>query len=321
MNMNEEYYTNLLEKYRILEIETEELEQLKRHTEVCPSCLKEFIKYTSFIEVFKQIKINSVQNIHFDTERFRLLYNIGNGNKQNEKLSLIESLSDYLNIHRIKYIGYGFALILAGFLIGRFWLFEGLDKGIEKGLQESMITEKQIETSEDLIPAKSNTDIIIESPENKAGSLKYAGLTEDDLKFRLISESLTASGNAGAKLKTFTNIADQKNPSKFILDESIKKVLILAVKNDDNPGVRRQALNLLAAYPYDEEIRDVILFALANDNNAGNRIFSINILSSLQYDGAGFEGLMIETLRNSSKNDNNDFIKLRAEMLLQEASK
>jgi len=67
-------------------------------------------------------------------------------------------------------------------------------------------------------------------------------------------------------------------------DPGIQRLLIYAVKNYENPGIRRESLELLDRRTNDPEVRDVLIYALLNDRNDGVRRAALSALSELQWD-------------------------------------
>jgi HEAT repeat protein len=55
-------------------------------------------------------------------------------------------------------------------------------------------------------------------------------------------------------------------------DDRIKRVLLAAVRNPSDPGVRADSLDLLKQRSESDEVRDALLFALEHDPNDGVRL-------------------------------------------------
>jgi hypothetical protein len=67
-------------------------------------------------------------------------------------------------------------------------------------------------------------------------------------------------------------------------DPGIQRLLIYTVKNYENPGIRRESLELLGRRPNDPEVRDVFIYAVLNDRNDGVRRAALSALSEMQWD-------------------------------------
>jgi HEAT repeat protein len=124
--------------------------------------------------------------------------------------------------------------------------------------------------------------------------------------------------NPGLRLRTVNTISSQLETEKFNADPKIKNALITALKIDDNPAVRREALNALIKFPFDGEIRDAYLFVLSNDHNSGMRVAAINALAQLKVEGTSLDDKILNVLNRKAENDESDFIRLRAASLVRE---
>ena len=64
-------------------------------------------------------------------------------------------------------------------------------------------------------------------------------------------------------------------------DPRIQQVLVYAVKNYDNPGIRRDTLDALRSHADNPNIRQALLFALRHDPNAGVRLEALGAVCSM----------------------------------------
>jgi hypothetical protein len=68
-------------------------------------------------------------------------------------------------------------------------------------------------------------------------------------------------------------------------DQQVRRALILAARNDQNPAVRIKALESLRDAAADDEARQALLDALEHDANPGVRVEAVNVLvGSLQHE-------------------------------------
>ena len=132
---------------------------------------------------------------------------------------------------------------------------------------------------------------------------------------RILASAILNSDNAGLKMRSINKLAEEK-ALVLLNDDKIKSALITAVKSDANPGVRKEALNVLTTLNYDDEIRDALLFVLANDVNSGLRISAINALSNIKLNGISLDAKTHDELSNQIENEKSDYIKLRTTALL-----
>ena len=98
-------------------------------------------------------------------------------------------------------------------------------------------------------------------------------------------------------------------------DPEVRRALLGAVREDDNPGARLKALEALQGRAAgDPEVRSAIMQALLRDTNPGVRVRAIDALK----DSRGPETLAV--LRRLADGDPNDYVRLRSAALLSDAS-
>jgi HEAT repeat protein len=85
---------------------------------------------------------------------------------------------------------------------------------------------------------------------------------------------------------------------------------------DNNPGVRKEAMNALCNLQFDNQIRDAMIFVLQNDKNSGLRIQAINCLDVKSDLQKITDPTTINVLKKKMEEDENSYIKLRAKTLL-----
>jgi hypothetical protein len=128
----------------------------------------------------------------------------------------------------------------------------------------------------------------------------------------------TAGANAGDKLRTLGGILE-KSMSSRQLDPKIQNALISTLRTDNNPGVRRAALNSLLQVRYNAKIKDALINVLNNDKNAGLRVAAINALIDKEKEGQ-MDKKLYNALHNKTVNENNEYIRMRAKSALKEVS-
>jgi HEAT repeat protein len=102
------------------------------------------------------------------------------------------------------------------------------------------------------------------------------------------------------------------------MNPKVKSALISALKNDNNPGVRMESLKTLLNLPFDNEINESLLYVLQHDKNSGLRIAAINGLASATLNGKTMDEQTLKVLNQKVKNDDNEYVRIRAASLLKE---
>jgi len=143
----------------------------------------------------------------------------------------------------------------------------------------------------------------------------YKGNMSDNSVRVLLAEALLTAENPGMRIMSAIALADKKKTAAKV-DPQIKSALITAIKVDENPSVRREALNALSNLPFDEEIRDVYLYVMSNDSNSGLRVASINLLANLKTNENYIDDEIINELNTIIQRDKNDYLKYKAVSML-----
>jgi hypothetical protein len=146
---------------------------------------------------------------------------------------------------------------------------------------------------------------------------RIRGNVDDPRIQRLLAYALINEQNPGTRLRAVSTIGAQSSAEDTDLE--IQAALIGALKTDDNPAVRQQALSALAKHPITKEIKEAVLGVLAYDQNAKLRIEAINVLEAAVTAGHDIESDVINALEDRIQKDDNNFIRLRAQAVLQNA--
>jgi HEAT repeat protein len=92
----------------------------------------------------------------------------------------------------------------------------------------------------------------------------------------------------------------------------VRDALLLALRNDPNPGVRFKALDALKGLGAQPEVRKTLSYVLQNDQNPGVRIQAIDILTE-QHD-SGMVGMLQQLVTKES----NSYVRQRCQKALEE---
>ncbi len=117
---------------------------------------------------------------------------------------------------------------------------------------------------------------------------------------RLLVYALRNYYNSGIRLDTIDLL---KNRTQ---DSQIRSALISALRTDKNPGVRLKALEALRGFEGDTEVRKMLLDVLLRDNNPGVRIEAIEQLVKRQ------DATTTHTLQRLAEEDPNNYIRLKS---------
>jgi hypothetical protein len=131
------------------------------------------------------------------------------------------------------------------------------------------------------------------------------GLDEQKIR-ELLLTAMNEQGNAGVRVESASVLKDLAG------SEDVRQALLKALQHDPNPGVRLKALEGLHQFGYDPGVRQTLTTVLMTDSNAGVRIQAIDLLTSRHDDS------IVSILQSLVHKDDNDYVRLRCVRALQE---
>lgn len=146
---------------------------------------------------------------------------------------------------------------------------------------------------------------------NAVAPMHYRGSINDPKVQQVLTQAIVNEENPGTRLAA-VNTLEKYQPRDP--DPEIKQTLIKAAKKDACPAVRQQALSVLQKFPFDEDIKDTFLYVLIQDQNPGLRIEAIKGLEGKNR----VDQEVLEVLKKKATTDDNNYIRLRATNVLME---
>lgn len=141
-----------------------------------------------------------------------------------------------------------------------------------------------------------------------------SGSLTDDAIQRLLLTAAKDSTDAGLRVESVDLL---KNNSQ---SAEIRKALLYSLQHDSNAGVRLKALDGLKQFAQDPDTRKVLTQVLLKDDNPGVRTEVIDLLvpqRSAESD-ADTTDSMVGVLQELMEKENNNYIRLRCEKILQD---
>ncbi len=148
--------------------------------------------------------------------------------------------------------------------------------------------------------------------------VRMRGSIDDPKIQKVLTHAMLNEENPGVRLKAVSAINRQEVETQ---DVETKAALIKAMETDGNAGVRKEALNALRRLPFDAEIKKALLHTLMTDGNPGLRVAAINALDSVRTGTLGVDSDMLSVLRQKAETDDNNYIRVKARAVIQEATK
>jgi hypothetical protein len=160
----------------------------------------------------------------------------------------------------------------------------------------------------------SGIESIAQQPGSNQVTIKYdtlspqtqTGLLSDPEIQRLLLYAARNNFNPGLRMDSVNLLTQQPN------DSHVREALIYALRYDSNTGVRLKALDGLGTYVKDDvQVRDAVLESLMSDSNPGVRIEALHLLEPVRADSS-----VTIVLQRLAQKDENRYIRAQARTLV-----
>lgn len=315
--MNHKYFQNLLYLSFTGEISDKLREELKTHLLTCSTCRNEqeqlgFIKEHLYAGKADEIPDNFLADARMELKR-KLIKESRKGNKL---IEFPEKIKEFFSVN-YKYVINGAVCAAAGIVAG-FLLFK-------QPVPETAFTENISAASEipgdvsyirnihliDVDPGDDKIEFSFEAVTN----VRMSGSVSDEKMRSILMYAVMNGKNPGVRLNSLNALNAAVSGS---YDNEIKDAIISAVKYDDNPGVRREALKVLKNFPFDQDVKRAYLFSILNDTSSAIRIEAINELIESSNKGTSLSSEDKNLFRDKLLDDDNSYIRMRAKAVLEE---
>jgi hypothetical protein len=315
--MKHNEYKKLLQLSLYGELDSVEQALLKEHIISCEECRHEFEDQKNLMEIISIRRTKEVDDKILSAARYQLR---GALKAETEKKNILQTAAD--NILQffttpIRFTAAGFAILLAGILIGSFFF----------GRTHTIINDK---TTDEVQYASLTDDIKITNlrfidSDPSDGQVEFTfeasrpvhmrGKVTDPKIQGLLTYAMLNEQNPGSRLNSI-NAMDTETP--MLYDSDVKNALITVVMTDENSGVRREALKLMSKLPYDESLKQTYLYVITNDSISGLRIAAMNSLIEAGSQGYKLSKDELNLFKQKLQQDENNYIQLRAKTIIQE---
>ena len=299
------------------ELNDNELEKLHQHLIECSECQAEYDKLKKYYDVVDQSKTGEIDELFLQDARrqFRLKldYDLS-------KQTILEKVFNSFrkNLWTYKRPAFAGAFSLAAGLFLGYLLFTPDGSAKISSLTENLGLaggNAEIANVQFVDGVSNNGEVEFTFDEVKRVTMK--GKLNDPAVQKILANALVNEKNPGTRIQTANMLANQTMVNNKA-NPKVKSALITALKFDGNPGVRREALKALLSLPYDNEINESLLYVLEHDKNSGLRIEAINGLASAKLNGKIIGQEEMKVLNQKVKNDDNEYVRIRAASLLKE---
>lgn len=205
-------------------------------------------------------------------------------------------------------------LLGAGLLAG-YWIFS--PAAAEEWLASEQLSQRDLVIRNvSFLPAGPASDTV-EVSFDLARRVRLQGSVHEPRIQTVLAYALINEQNPGVRLRVVEALG---GIGSQVGDREVRAALIGALKTDENAAVRERALAVLARDLAVPEVRSALLHVLQHDANPRLRIEAINLLATRIRRDSSLEPEVREVLQEKIRLETNDYVRLRAQALLQEVS-
>ena len=312
--MEHNVFKEMIQLALLNELNDDEMKELHRHMIECSECQLEYERLTKFYALINENKTKDVEENFLREARQQFFQKLDYElSKQSIVKKLFNSVRKYFWIYKRPALAGAFSLA-AGFILGYLIFSAGASNGVILS-NNNAANGKGTEITNVRFLNNGSLNGEVEFTFDAVKQITMKGKIDDPNIQKILAEALLNEKNPGARIRTVSELANQTGAA---LNPKIKQALITALKFDSNPAVRREALKALLEYPYDNEINDCLLYVLQHDDNSALRIAAINGLASAKLSGRNINEETLKVLNQKVKNDDNEYVRIRAASLLKE---
>ncbi len=289
----------------------EEQKRVEEHVQKCAGCRSEVESLRKLATLIQDSRASDVDDDLLIEAR--LQFRTALRREQARDTGFTFQWPELLQLPRLRPALAGIAVLAAGVFLGRTFFntpsIREAEGGIQTASRDARITNiKFVETGNDQEMVEFTYDMITPT--------RIKGAADDPAIQRILAHAMLNEENPGVRLRAVNAIT---TPQHQPTDREVKAALIIALKSDRNAAVRKEALTALLRYSFDDEIKDAMINTLMYDRNPGLRVAAINGLDSLRISGHLENKDLHTVLTQKMQTDDNNYIRLRAKAVLQEA--
>jgi HEAT repeats/Putative zinc-finger len=293
--------------------------EFEEHISGCPECKNELSKQEKLLNMMNKIKISKPDEKLLQEARMELR---GALRRELSQKSFFLEITEKITQFFSSGPGIAFSgaiILLIGFFAG-YLTFHPTKLSIpEKSADITRVNEAILSSDNTRI---SNVRLI--NKDLQSGEIEFSfeaskpihvkGNMDDPRIQNLLMYAMLNEPNPGIRLNTI-NAIDKDQPSE--INKDVKDALIKVAETDENAGVRRAALQLLQKFPLDDAIKKALLFILSKDPNSALRIEAINNLMDANNKGANFNSEDIKVFKEKMRDDENNYIRYAAKNVVE----
>jgi hypothetical protein len=242
--------------------------------------------------------------------------------KRTEKSSFFGSIEEFFTPN-IRLAGSAIALVIVGIVVGRYVLESPATVQLPLvlvSMEKASVVKGDTRIANVRFYDANTVDGNVDFEFETVTPVRMRGNVSDAEVQRVLAFALLNEQNPGVRISA-VNMISVKTQDSVKTDPLLRKAIIEAAKYDENDGVRRQAINTMAQMIFGDDIRNAYLFVIQNDVNAGMRIAALNNLERAIIDGHRLNEQSMQMLGSIGASDKNQYIRTRVVALVEEAKK
>jgi anti-sigma factor RsiW len=306
------------------ELSEQEQTVLDNHLTTCERCRVELNELKEMHATLAHHRPIAIQESLLQDARRNLRLRIQTDAEQKSLWTKLKGILDGFLTPPLQVALGGVATLVMGILVGYFVFKTPSEKNLP--LRQAAFASSAMEAGEFQI---TNIRFIDRNTQNGDVEFTFETITpvrirgnvNDENVQKVLARALVSDQNAGVRLRAVNMIGtqtEQKQAGAPVLDTEVKAALITALLHDRNLGVRKEALNVLKNYLPDPIIVRAFLSVLANETNTGLKITVINSLDLSKYENQPVNREILDMFKNKAQSDDNNYIRIRAKLALQE---
>ena len=306
------------------ELSEQEQTVLDNHLTTCERCRVELNELKEMHATLAHHRPIAIQESLLQDARRNLRLRIQTDAEQKSLWTKLKGILDGFLTPPLQVALGGVATLVMGILVGYFVFKTPSEKNLP--LRQAAFASSAMEAGESQI---TNIRFIDRNTQNGDVEFTFETITpvrirgnvNDENVQKVLARALVSDQNAGVRLPAVNMIGtqtEQKQAGAPVLDTEVKAALITALLHDRNLGVRKEALNVLKNYLPDPIIVRAFLSVLANETNTGLKITVINSLDLSKYENQPVNREILDMFKNKAQSDDNNYIRIRAKLALQE---
>jgi hypothetical protein len=291
---------------------------LTRHLAECPGCRTELDDLKAFHATLLRAGSFAPEQAELDKARTALHSTVRSLRMKRTMWDRLIAFTTDALLPRYKTALGAVALVAAGVLIGRV-MFPGaaVPSPSLAGVQPSATPDGESRIANIRFVNSDPAGGEIEFTFDAVTPVHMRGSINDDRVQKVLAHAMVNDQNPGNRLRSVNAFASQVQNLR-LPDREVKAALISALRSDDNPGVRREAIRTLQHFPFDDEIKQVFLHVLMKDPNPALRMAAINSLDSARTQGQAAGSDLLDVLKQRMQSDENTYVRIRAKAVLEE---